>query len=112
MKFEQNFMEENKDSEDLDEDDKYLQKLDAGLFTLQLVDFMILDICANGSVVLKDRVMKILNMRGGSSKFIKNVMKEFADNLGTADQQNSAKSASDSNLTEEQQRIYQLIDKF
>ncbi len=114
MKFEHKFDEENKD-EETDEEDKYLQKLDAGLFTLQLVDYIIMDICANGDAGLKDRVVKILQMRGGSPNSIKAVMKEFVENLGGGGAQPNFTDKSDiesPSLTDEQQRISQMIDTF
>ncbi|XP_075558965.1 beta-catenin-like protein 1 isoform X2 [Dermacentor variabilis] len=94
------------DEEDhLDQEDKfYLRRLDAGLFTLQLVDYIMLDICSSGPPSIKQRVLQILNLRGGSIKTIRNIMREYAGNLG---------DAKDEALKEaEQQRILQLVDRF
>ena len=55
---------------ELGEDEIYMKRLDAGLFTLQLVDFIILDISCCGASTVKSRVMQTLNMKGGSSKVI------------------------------------------
>uniref|UniRef100_A0A1B0CNH3 Beta-catenin-like protein 1 n=1 Tax=Lutzomyia longipalpis TaxID=7200 RepID=A0A1B0CNH3_LUTLO len=54
-------LEENDDAEDSDAN--YLTRLSGGLFTLQLVDYIILEICATNEAV-KQRILKILNMRG------------------------------------------------
>ncbi|CAE1308722.1 CTNNBL1 [Acanthosepion pharaonis] len=89
--------------EDL-EDQFYLRRLDAGLFTLQLLDCVMLEICASGAVSVKQRVMQILNMRGGSLKAIRNIMREYAGNIGDA-KDPETKAA-------EQNRILQLVDKF
>jgi beta-catenin-like protein 1 len=36
--------------EEIDDDDEfYIRRLEAGLFTLQLVDYIMLEICATGS---------------------------------------------------------------
>lgn len=94
------------DEEDqLDLEEKfYLRRLDAGLFTLQLVDYIMLDICSSGPPSIKQRVLQILNLRGGSIKTIRNIMREYAGNLG---------DAKDESLKEaEQQRILQLVDRF
>ncbi|XP_033754233.1 beta-catenin-like protein 1 [Pecten maximus] len=93
--------------EDIDEDledEFYLRRLEAGLFTLQLVDYIMLEVCASGSQSIKTRVMQILNMRGGSIKSIKSIMREYAGNIGEA-QDKEAREA-------EQNRILQLVDKF
>ncbi|GFN91352.1 beta-catenin-like protein 1 [Plakobranchus ocellatus] len=93
--------------EDLDEDmedEFYLKRLDAGLFTLQLIDYIMLEACASGASSIRSRVMQILNMRGGSIKVIRGVMREYAGNIGDA-KDKVAREA-------EQDRILALVDKF
>lgn len=77
---------------DVDEDDEadeeeanYLRRLSGGLFTLQLIDYIILEIAlsADGAKI-KQRIHQILNLRGSSPKVIKDVMREYAGNLGDA----------------------------
>lgn len=97
-------LEEQAKAENLDEDELYLRRLDGGLFTLQLVDYIMLDVCATGPPSIKRRVLKILNLRNASVKTIKNIMREYASNLG--DGTNSDAQA------EEQDRILDLLDKF
>jgi len=89
--------------EELDEDEIYMRRLENGLYNLQLVDYIILEVCASGSTQMKQRVMQNLNMRGASVKNIRNTMREYAGNLG--DENTEWKE-------EEQQRILNLVDKF
>lgn len=86
------------------EDEFYLRRLEGGLFTLQLIDYIMLDTCSSGPSSIKQRVLQILNLRGGSIKTIRNVMREYAGNLGDA-KDLAAREA-------EQQRILQLVDRF
>uniref|UniRef100_A0A182STN5 Beta-catenin-like protein 1 n=1 Tax=Anopheles maculatus TaxID=74869 RepID=A0A182STN5_9DIPT len=67
-----------------------------------LVDYVVLEISCTD--VVKQRVLKILNLHNGSMKMIRNVMREYAGNLG---------DASDSDWREQEQaHILQLIDRF
>lgn len=61
-------------TEEEEEYDNYLRRLASGLFTLQLIDYVILEICST-SEAIKQRVLQILNMRGGSIKTIRHVMR-------------------------------------
>ncbi|KAG0722839.1 Beta-catenin-like protein 1 [Chionoecetes opilio] len=97
-------LEEQAKAENLSEEEQYLRRLDGGLFTLQLVDYIMLDVCATGPPSIKRRVLKILNLRNASVKTIKNIMREYASNLG--DMGGSESQA------EEQDRILDLLDKF
>ncbi|EAA01129.1 AGAP001357-PA [Anopheles gambiae str. PEST] len=92
----------NNEDEEQDDDMVYVKRLSGGLFTLQLVDYVILEISCTD--VVKQRVLKILNLHNGSMKMIRNVMREYAGNLG---------DANDSDWREqEQSHILQLIDRF
>lgn len=90
--------------EEEDEDAAYLKRLEGGLFTLQLVDYIIVEVCAAGPASIKQRVMQILNLRNGSLKTIRHVMREYAGNLGDE----GDKEWRDN----EQQHILHLVDKF
>lgn len=61
------------DDEDEDEDEAYLRRLDAGLFTLQLIDYIIVEIVAPSSEIpsIRQRVLQILNLRQSSIDSIK-----------------------------------------
>ena len=94
-------MQDDEDDEEA-EDANYLKRLSGGLFTLQLVDFIILEISTTEAV--KQRIVKILNMRNASMKTIRHVMREYAGNLG---------DAGDPDWREqEQQHVLQLVDRF
>lgn len=41
-----------------DEDAAYLRRLDSGLFTLQLIDYVVVEACASGAASVKQRVRK------------------------------------------------------
>ncbi|PVD20541.1 hypothetical protein C0Q70_18697 [Pomacea canaliculata] len=96
--------QQGEDVDDDMEDEFYLKRLDSGLFTLQLIDYIMLEVCASGASSIKSRVMQILNMRGGSIKVIRGIMREYAGNIGDA-KDSAAREA-------EQSRIIQLVDKF
>lgn len=97
-------LEEQAKAENLSEDEQYLRRLDGGLFTLQLVDHIMLDVCSTGPPSIKRRVLKILNLRNASVKTIKNIMREYASNLGD--------TGGSETQAEEQDRILDLLDKF
>ncbi|XP_028968634.1 beta-catenin-like protein 1 [Galendromus occidentalis] len=91
------------DSEDYNEDEIYIERLDRGLFALQMVDYIIVDICATGPESIKKKVLQVLNMRGGSVTQIRQIMREYAGNLGF-DNEETRKANHD--------RIMQLVDRF
>ncbi|XP_055378188.1 beta-catenin-like protein 1 [Condylostylus longicornis] len=84
-------------------DTNYIKKLSGGLFTLQLIDYIILEVSAAIDTV-KQRVVKILNLRGASMKTIRNLMREYAGNLG---------DAGDADWRDQEQaHIISLVDRF
>lgn len=95
------------DTDDND-DEIYLRRLDTGLFTLQLVDYIILEICAAAAATVKKRVTQILSLRGASLKTIRHVMREYAGNLGDGTGGAEDREWKDA----EQQHILHLVDKF
>ncbi|KAJ8734850.1 hypothetical protein PYW08_014100 [Mythimna loreyi] len=96
--------EMEQEGDELDDDAQYLRRLSGGLFTLQLIDRIILEVCTAGSSSVKQRVQRVLSLRGGSLKIIRHVMREYAGNLGDAGSEEWRK--------QEQQHILQLVDKF
>ncbi|KAJ9573603.1 hypothetical protein L9F63_009019, partial [Diploptera punctata] len=64
------------EEEDEEEERNYLRRLEGGLFTLQLVDYIILEVCTGGPATVKQRVSQIINLRGGSLKTIRHVMRD------------------------------------
>jgi hypothetical protein len=49
-------------------DQQYVDKLDAGLFTLQLVALILADVCVHGAQSCRDRAAKLLNMKSESGQ--------------------------------------------
>lgn len=62
------------EDENEEEDAVYLKRLSGGLFTLQLIDYIILEICST-SEPIKQHVVKILNLRKASMKRIRHIMR-------------------------------------
>ncbi|CAD5110989.1 DgyrCDS340 [Dimorphilus gyrociliatus] len=85
------------------EEEFYMQRLEAGLFCLQMVDYTLVEVSQAGQDV-KNRIFEILRMRGASSKVIKTVVREYADNIGDAMDEDDRRH--------EQERILQLVDEF
>lgn len=98
---------QEKEEERLTDDEVYLRRLDGGLFTLQLIDYVMLCVCATGPPAIKRRVIKILNLRNASVKTIKNIIREYVSNLG-----DEASLSHSDELSEEQQRVLDWLDKF
>eukprot|EP01125_Pyxidicula_operculata_P011017 TRINITY_DN360_c10_g3_i2.p1 TRINITY_DN360_c10_g3~~TRINITY_DN360_c10_g3_i2.p1 ORF type:complete len:457 (+),score=127.17 TRINITY_DN360_c10_g3_i2:308-1678(+) len=77
------------DDDEALEDSHFLQRLDAGLFTLQLVDYVIAQLC-NANSNVKEKVRQLLNIQGSSFGEVKKILEEYSKNIG------------DSNTSEEQ----------
>jgi len=90
--------------EELTDEEIYLRRLESGLFSLQLIDYIILEICSCGASTVKQRVLQILNLRGGSLKTVRNVVREYAGNLGDEEEDHEKKS--------EQEYLLNLVNKF
>eukprot|EP00123_Amoebidium_parasiticum_P014969 comp22722_c0_seq1/m.35338 comp22722_c0_seq1/g.35338 ORF comp22722_c0_seq1/g.35338 comp22722_c0_seq1/m.35338 type:complete len:557 (-) comp22722_c0_seq1:67-1737(-) len=60
----------------------YLRRLDAGLFSLQLVDYILAQICTAGVPPITRRVRKLLSQSNRSLDDVVDVLKEYADNVG------------------------------
>ena len=63
------------ETDEEDEDEIYLKRLEGGLFTLQLVDYIMMEVCASGAASIKQRVLHTLNLRGGTVKTIREIMR-------------------------------------
>lgn len=80
--------EEKLQLEEIDEDKEdefYLRRLDAGLFTLQRLNYIILSICTAGMATIVDRVKQLLALKGETLEPIRDIMREYADSLGDKD---------------------------
>ena len=99
---------ENDDEKDELKSEYYMNRLDSGLFALQSISYIILDICANETSGIKNRVLKLLNLRKIEKSKIINIIKEYEENLGESREENVQNSDS----LEEHERIKELIFKF
>ncbi|XP_029467682.1 beta-catenin-like protein 1 [Rhinatrema bivittatum] len=86
------------------EDEFYLRRLDAGLFVLQLICYIMAEISTASISQIRQRVHQILNMRGSSIKIVRHILKEFAENIGDGKSQEFRES--------EQKRIMELLENF
>ncbi|XP_034552666.1 beta-catenin-like protein 1 [Notolabrus celidotus] len=86
------------------EDEFYLRRLDAGLFVLQLICYIMVEISNSGISQLQQRVHQILNLRGGSVKVVRHIMREYAESIGDG--------KSDEFKEAERKRIMDLLDSF
>ena len=94
----------------MEEDESYLERLSGGLYVLQLVDYIIVDVCANAAASVKQRVHQILNQRKASVNTIRNVIREYAGTLG--DENEDANDDEQNAKEQERQYLLQLVDKF
>ncbi|CAG0895016.1 unnamed protein product [Cyprideis torosa] len=97
-------VEANLDDDESEEaaDEAYLKRLEGGLFTLQYIDLLILEVSSLGPSSMKERVLKLLSLRGGSAKDIRSVIREYVGNLGSDSTEGDLES----------QRIMALLNKF
>ncbi|XP_072305657.1 beta-catenin-like protein 1 [Eucyclogobius newberryi] len=86
------------------EDEFYLRRLDAGLFVLQLICYIMVEMSNSGIAQLQQRVQQILNVRGGSVKVIRHIMREYAESIGDGKTEEFKES--------ERKRIMDLLDSF
>ncbi|XP_039530362.1 beta-catenin-like protein 1 [Pimephales promelas] len=90
--------------DDAMDDEFYLRRLDAGLFVLQLICYIMVEMCSAGVPQLQQRVHQILNLRGGSVKIVRHIMREYAENIGDGKSEEFKES--------EQKRIMELLETF
>lgn len=65
------------EDDDEDDDEIYLRKLDAGLYTLQLIDYIIIEIGSTSTNIpsIRQRILQILNLRNTSIDSIKAIVR-------------------------------------
>ncbi|VDM08731.1 unnamed protein product [Wuchereria bancrofti] len=79
-----NLTQNNKLSDD-EIEQLYLDKLDAGLYTLQRIILILADICSSAMLGCRNRAVKLFQMRTGNGKLSKHlvpVLEEYEINLG------------------------------
>lgn len=100
----QDLQDEGEEVDEAMEDEFYMRRLDAGLFCLQLIDCIIMEVCSSGVASVKQRVVTLLNQHGGSVKDIRAIMREYAASVGDAKSKECREA--------EKKRILSLIDRF
>jgi beta-catenin-like protein 1 len=100
------------DQEEMDEEEMYLERLNGGLYVLQLVDYIIVDVCASGAASIKQRVHQILSQRKASVKAIRSVVREYAGTLGDESAAGTDSEEDQSYREQERQQLLHLVDKF
>ncbi|KAK0423234.1 hypothetical protein QR680_008041 [Steinernema hermaphroditum] len=70
--------------EDEDEDEKYIQRLDAGLYTLQLVSLILTDVCVGSHVCLSraEKVFRMKTKNGNVLAHLGPVLEDYIEHLG------------------------------
>ncbi|KAJ7569069.1 hypothetical protein O6H91_01G059700 [Diphasiastrum complanatum] len=70
---------------ELDEDEKYLAKLEAGLFTLQLLALILAHLWCSEHPGMQDRIQLLLKQQRLTRDDVKAILKEYNDNIGDVD---------------------------
>ncbi|CAM6091003.1 unnamed protein product [Calypogeia fissa] len=70
---------------ELDDDDKYLAKLEGGLFTLQLLALILANLWSSEHTGMQERIELLLKQRRTSRDDVKDVLQEYLDNIGDLD---------------------------
>ncbi|CAF91938.1 unnamed protein product, partial [Tetraodon nigroviridis] len=86
------------------EDEFYLRRLDAGLFVLQLICYIMVEINNSGISQLQQRVHQILNLRGGSAKIVRHIMREYIESIGDGKSEEYKEA--------ERKRVLDLVENF
>ncbi|KAJ8296204.1 Beta-catenin-like protein 1 [Rhodotorula toruloides] len=76
-------------AQEMDEDELYLEKLDNGLFALQLADYVTAWVCMEDDGA-RDHVLMLLSRRDKSLRNVIAVLNEYADNIGEGDRPEDA----------------------
>jgi len=63
------------------EEEMYIKRLEGGLFNLQLIDYMLLDICINGADSIRPRVEQGLRLRGEKLSTVKEIVRRWGQNM-------------------------------
>ncbi|KAL3676980.1 hypothetical protein R1sor_026928 [Riccia sorocarpa] len=70
---------------ELDEEERYLRKLDAGLYTLQLLALITGHLWSSENGGMQDRIELLLKQQRLAKEDVKAVLKEYLDNIGDLD---------------------------
>lgn len=97
----QDLIAEGEEIDEVVENDHYLRRLDAGLFTLQKIDYIIAHICTHCGAEAKQRMQKLLNLKNSSMKSVRSILDEYGRNVGEDDESPDATAEFDGFSLEE-----------
>ncbi|KAI5475947.1 beta-catenin-like protein 1 [Pseudohyphozyma bogoriensis] len=89
---------------EMDEDELYLEKLDKGLFSLQLIDYIVGWLCMEDDGV-RDHIRMLLSRKDQSFSDVIRVLKEYRENVGDASLVPAADDGDAPDAAEEQRVI-------
>lgn len=95
------------EDDEANEYEDYMRRLESGLFALQFICYIIMDISVSGPAGIAKRINKLLNLRSASKSEIIAVVNEYKENLGEDEV-----IRSEAAYKEESQRIEKLITDF
>ena len=72
------------DEDSLSEDAVYLRRLDGGLFVLQQIDLILVEVMYNGPTPLKDRIYKLFEQQRENIESVKEVVLDYTQQMGDA----------------------------
>ena len=85
------------------ENEVYIRRLDAGLFVLQLVDYIMVELCLCSIPSVRSRIQTLLSQHRDSMDAVKEVVSEYCRNLGDESSTDAVK--------QEQQRLNELLSQ-
>lgn len=95
------------DDDEAQEVEYYMRRLESGLFALQFICYIIMDISVTGPSGIAKRINKLLNLRSEPKSAVIAVVEEYKENLGE-DEAIKSEAA----YKEETERIEKLIADF
>jgi len=75
--------------------DSYLDRLENGLYVLQMVDYIIVDLAQNGNEMVKEHLKKTMKMKNIKSGTISTIVREYATELVPLPESETAAGKSD-----------------
>ncbi|KAI6654050.1 Beta-catenin-like protein 1 [Oopsacas minuta] len=77
-------IQRTKNEDRLDEDAIYMKRLDGGLYVLQQIDLIVVEVLYHGSAALKDRIYKLFEQQRANIDCVKSVVIDFIQHMGEA----------------------------
>lgn len=73
------------DDLEMDEDERYNRRLEAGLYTLQLISIILGHLWSSENPRMRARIELLLNQQRITKEDIKDILQEYHDNIGDVD---------------------------